>query len=332
MTSVTVEKLVVRYETTEVLKGIDVTITDGEFFFLLGPSGCGKTTLLRTIAGFIDPAAGNIWFGDRAMSGVPAAKRDCGMVFQNYALWPHLTVAENVAFGLDVRKIEKTEKRRRVGEALALVRMAEFADRLPGKLSGGQQQRVALARAIVVEPQLLLLDEPLSNLDAKLRVELRSEIREIQQRTKRTAIYVTHDRAEALALADRMAILRGGVVEQMGSPRDIYDRPENAFVAGFVGDVNTLPTGRIVEDSGESLDIEGPWGRLGARPCGRAQVPRDRASVLLRPERLRIEPGGSPGRNRLAGRVTRSTFLGEVMQYEVALDDARIHVLALSAA
>lgn len=333
MTSVTVSELVVRYESTTVLKGVDVTIEDGEFFFLLGPSGCGKTTLLRTIAGFIDPAEGSIRFGDRPMNGVPAAKRDCGMVFQNYALWPHLTVYENVAFGLDVRKVPKPEKERRVKEALALVRMAEYADRSPGRLSGGQQQRVALARAIVVEPQLLLLDEPLSNLDAKLRVELRGEIREIQRRTRRTAVYVTHDRAEALALADRMAILKDGVIEQLGSPRDVYDRPVSPFVAGFVGDVNALSGGRVVAaPGGDRFEVEGPWGRLVARACGGVPAPGAAVVVLLRPERVRVEPGAAPGVGRLAGRVVRSTFLGETLQYEIEVAGARLHALALSGA
>lgn len=332
MTSVGVERLVVRYETTTVLKGVDVTIGDGEFFFLLGPSGCGKTTLLRTIAGFIDPAEGSIKFGERSMNGVPASKRDCGMVFQNYALWPHLTVFENVAFGLDVRKVAKPEKERRVREALSLVRMSEYADRSPGRLSGGQQQRVALARAIVVDPQILLLDEPLSNLDAKLRVELRSEIHEIQRRTGRTAVYVTHDRAEALALADRMAILRGGVIEQLGAPRDVYDRPVNPFVAGFVGDVNILTDARLAEPRGDAFEVEGAWGRLRARACGRVPRAGEGVVVLLRPERLRVEPDGAPGPGRLAGRVKRSTFLGEMMQYEIEIAGARLNALALSGA
>ncbi len=339
MTSVRVEKLVVAYEANTILKGVDVEIRDGEFFFLLGPSGCGKTTLLRSIAGFIEPASGDIRFGTQSMKGVPAAKRDCGMVFQNYALWPHLTVAQNVAFGLDVRKVEKAEKERRVREALELVRMEEFADRPPGRLSGGQQQRVALARAIVVRPQILLLDEPLSNLDAKLRVDLRVEIREIQKRTKRTAIYVTHDRAEALALADRIAVMRGGIIEQLGSPREIYDAPTSPFVASFVGDINALDEGRVVGRTQEGVEVEGPYGRVVARACGKQKLPDSNVRVYLRPERIRLEgkaassdssTGADRRTHRLSGRVKSVTFLGEFQQYEVEVGGTIVRTLALS--
>jgi ABC-type Fe3+/spermidine/putrescine transport system ATPase subunit len=314
VTTVEIRGLEVAYEGTRVLNGIDVTIADGEFFFLLGPSGCGKTTLLRAIAGFVEPSGGEIRFGTRSMTTVPAAKRDCGMVFQNYALWPHLTVAQNVAFGLDVRKVEKNEKARRVAEALRLVRMEEYAERLPSKLSGGQQQRVALARAIVVDPTVLLLDEPLSNLDAKLRVDLRAEILEIQRRTRRTAIYVTHDRSEALALADRIAVLRGGSIEQIGTPREIYDAPTSSFVAGFVGDVASLRGAGTAAGEGV-VEVEGPFGRLEARVCGPA--PGSDCEVVIRPERLVLERGGAPGKGRLAAVVRRGTFLGETTQYEV---------------
>ncbi len=322
MTAVTIERLSVRYDSTPVLSGVDVAIADGELFFLLGPSGCGKTTLLRTIAGFVAPAEGTIRFDDRDMTHVPPAKRDCGMVFQNYALWPHMTVAENVRFGLDVRKVASDEKARRVAAALALVRMTGFEDRSPGRLSGGQQQRVALARALVVEPAVLLLDEPLSNLDAQLRVELRAEIHDIQRKTRRTAVYVTHDRAEALALADRIAVLNQGKIEQIGAPTDLYDRPATPFVAGFVGDVNRLAGGAIVGRDAERVVVDGPFGRVVARPCGGvAQAAAGaRALVMVRPERARIAESGAG----LAGRVVRHTFLGEVVQHDVELSGGAV--------
>ena len=335
MTAVDIESLRVSYDRTEVLNGIDVRIAEGEFFFLLGPSGCGKTTLLRTIAGFVEATAGQVRFDGAPMNGVPPAARDCGMVFQNYALWPHLTVFENVAFGLDVRKLQKEEKRRRVMDALKLVRMEEYVERTPNRLSGGQQQRVALARALVIEPGVLLLDEPLSNLDARLRVDLRTEIRDIQRRTSRTAVYVTHDRAEALALADRIAVLKDGLVEQLGSPRDIYERPTTSFVAGFVGDVNTL-RGEVASAAGDRIAVRGPYGEFAARRTieGADAGPSEPVSVLIRPERLRIEAGATArGENTLAGRVVRQTFLGELVQHDVEVEGgAVLSTLALGGA
>jgi len=330
MTAVAVEGLAVRFGAVEVLRDVSLSIGDGEFFFLLGPSGCGKTTLLRALAGFVEPVGGRILFDGRPVQGVPPARRDTGLVFQNYALWPHLTVAQNVAFGLEVRKVPPAERARRVREALALVRMEHLADRAPNRLSGGQQQRVALARALVVEPAVLLLDEPLSNLDAALRVELRAEIREIQRRTRRTAVYVTHDRAEALALADRIAVLRDGRVEQLGTPEDLYDRPASPFVAGFVGDCNRLDGEAAAAGPGQVL-VGGPWGAVLARTPGRAApAPGAAARLLLRPERLRLLPSGLPATGRLAGRVLRRTFLGEFVQVDVELPgQAVVRVLLL---
>lgn len=335
MTAVRVRSLTVRYDKATILDGVDADIRDGEFFTLLGPSGCGKTTLLRAIAGFVEPAGGEIRFDERPMNGVPTAERDCGMVFQNYALWPHLTVAENVAFGLDVRKVPKPDKARRVAEALQLVRMQDFADRPPNRLSGGQQQRVALARALVVDPQVLLLDEPLSNLDAQLRVDLRAEIREIQRRTRRTAVYVTHDRAEALALADRIAVLRAGKIEQIGTPAEVYERPATPFVASFVGDANRCAARAAGVDGGRVL-LEGPFGRVLARATGSAGALATGAAaeVMTRPERLRLTAGADGGVvGRLAGRVVRCTFLGELVQHDVAIQGGSIlRVLALGGA
>src|SRR5215813_419209 len=211
---VLIQSLTKTFGKTVALKNISLEIHSQELFFLLGPSGCGKTTLLRTVAGFYQPDAGEVLFGDKSMKGVPPHRRNAGMVFQNYALWPHLSVAENVAYGLEVRSVPAAEKKQRVAEALAIVQMEAFADRTPNQLSGGQQQRVALARALVIKPDVLLLDEPLSNLDAKLRLEMREEIHRIHAQTRITTIYVTHDQKEALSLAGRMAVMRDGVVEQ----------------------------------------------------------------------------------------------------------------------
>src|SRR5262245_17686941 len=235
-----IENLSKNFGNVAALKGVSLEVESQELFFLLGPSGCGKTTLLRTIAGFYQPDEGELLFGGKPMKGVPPHRRNTGMVFQNYALWPHMTVAQNVAYGLEVRKVPSVEKRERVAEALAIVQMEQYAERSPNQLSGGQQQRVALARALVIRPDVLLLDEPLSNLDARLRLEMREEIRRIHAQTKITTIYVTHDQKEALPLATRMAVLHDGCVEQTGDPRTVYRSPINRFVADFIGETNWL--------------------------------------------------------------------------------------------
>src|SRR5947209_12379465 len=237
---VLIRNLTKNFGTTTALREISFEIASQELFFLLGPSGCGKTTLLRVIAGFYQPDGGELHFGDQPMNGVPAHRRNTGMVFQNYALWPDLTVAENVAYGLEVRAVSAAEKKTRVAEALEIVQMQKLAGQNPNQLSGGQQQRVALARALVIRPDVLLLDEPLSNLDAKLRLEMREEIRRIHAQTRITTIYVTHDQKEALSLADRMAVMREGVIEQTGDPRTVYRAPANRFVADFIGETNWL--------------------------------------------------------------------------------------------
>ena len=318
MTSVQVQSLAVSYGATCVLREVDLEIADGELFFLLGPSGCGKTTLLRTIAGFVEPKSGDICFDGKSVAAVPPSQRDCGMVFQNYALWPHLTVHQNVAFGLDVRKVGAEEKRDRVASALRMVKMEEYADRTPNRLSGGQQQRVALARALVVRPAVLLLDEPLSNLDAALRVELRSEIREIQRSTKRTAVYVTHDRAEALALADRIAVLRDGRIEQIGKPEDLYDQPASPFVAAFVGDINQIEC-KAIGPNRAGFKVEAAFGFLHGRCPADAPGEGAAALVLVRPERLKLLCVEDGNENDLRGRVRQRTFLGEMVQHEVEL-------------
>src|SRR3954470_128683 len=235
MISIQVKQLTKQFGSIVALHGLDLTINPGELFFLLGPSGCGKTTLLRTIAGFYIPEEGKIFFGDQDVTRLEPHKRNTGMMFQSYALWPHMTVAENVAFGLEERRVARDEIKRRVGEALESVRMGQYAERRPNQLSGGQQQRVALARALVIRPRCLLLDEPLSNLDAKLRLEMRTEIRRVCKEFKLTTVYVTHDQKEALSISDRMAILDGGRVRQVGTPRDVYRRPTCALVANFIG-------------------------------------------------------------------------------------------------
>ena len=229
-----------------VLKPLELEIASGELFFLLGPSGCGKSTLLRLIAGFLKPDSGRIFFDDRDVTDLPPEKRNAPMVFQNYALWPHLSVFDNVAFGLKAQKVRSSEVRERAMAALETVRMADFADRKTPQLSGGQQQRVALARALAVAPELILLDEPLSNLDAKLRDEMRDELREICRSRKLTAIYVTHDRREALSMADRMAVLNTGVIAQLGTPAGLYRAPDNRFTAAFLGDINFI-AGKVLQ-------------------------------------------------------------------------------------
>jgi putative spermidine/putrescine transport system ATP-binding protein len=287
---------------------LDLEIGRGEFVALLGPSGCGKTTTLRMIAGLIEPTAGRILLDGADLTGKPVHRRNIGMVFQNYALFPHMSVADNVAFGLEMRGIAAAEVRARVAEALALVRLSGLEARRPKSLSGGQQQRVALARALVIRPDLLLLDEPLSNLDAKLREEMRGEIREIQRRLGITTVFVTHDQTEALALADRIAVMERGRLAQLGTPEEIYENPATPFVAGFVGRINAL----VAAAGGDGrLRIGGqpiPAGEL--RPAG------TRVTVMVRPQYITLAPAGGG----LAGRVTGLTYVGDIVQIAVSGD------------
>src|SRR5438067_194876 len=245
---VTLQNITKTFDQNVIVDGVSFTIEDDEMFFLLGPSGCGKTTILRMIAGFYPPDAGDIFFGNRRMNDVPPNQRNTALVFQNYAIWPHLTVFENVAYGLRVRRVSDAELRKRVDEALAQVRLTELANRKPTQLSGGQQQRVALARAIVVKPDLLLFDEPLSNLDAKLRIEMREQIQKLRTANRYTSLYVTHDQEEALSLASRIAVMNAGKIQQVGTPQEIYDQPANAFVASFIGEINMFqPTSPLAK-------------------------------------------------------------------------------------
>ena len=316
--AIRLEKLTKVFGATRAVDGIDLTIEPGELFFLLGPSGCGKTTLLRCIAGFNIPDSGSLHIGDRDVTATPPHERDTGMVFQSYALWPHLTVRENVAFGLEMRKVGRDEARRRVDEALAAVRMTERADYKPTQLSGGQQQRVALARALVIRPQALLLDEPLSNLDAKLRLEMRAEIRRICKAAGTTAIYVTHDQKEALSIADRMAILEGGKIRQLGTPQDIYLRPHSRFVAGFMGESNFLEA-TVRSADGATCVVDSP---LGALTCARLPAagvrPGQVVTLSLRPEVLRLGDAPSACPNVRAVQVHHTLYLGEMAQHTVS--------------
>jgi iron(III) transport system ATP-binding protein len=311
---VTLRNLSKQFGQTPALRDVSLTIEPQELFFLLGPSGCGKTTLLRLIAGFYQPDGGDLLFGDRPMGGVPPHQRNTGMVFQNYALWPHMTVADNVAYGLEVRGLPPAERRARVAEALSIVQMQEYAARLPNQLSGGQQQRVALARALVIRPDVLLLDEPLSNLDAKLRLELRDEIRRIHAQTRITTIYVTHDQKEALSLATRMAVMRGGVIEQIGEPRAIYRAPANRFVADFIGETNWL-TAEVLAASSERLQLQTDFGPFESRAVA-GIVAGAKVWLGFRPETVKL---GANGTNSLEARLAQVTYLGDVEQYGLEL-------------
>jgi iron(III) transport system ATP-binding protein len=306
-----------RYGNVTALAEVSLDIRGGEFFTLLGPSGCGKTTLLRCIAGFLKLDDGQLVCEGERLDRLPAHKRDIGMVFQNYAIFPHLTVWENVAYGLRARRLAPEEIRRRAREALHLVQMEAMADRRPDQLSGGQQQRVALARAMAIRPRLLLMDEPLSNLDAKLRVEMRTEIRRLQQELGITTIYVTHDQEEALAISERLAVMNAGRVEQVGFPWDVYQTPRSAFVAQFIGTSNAL-TGAVAERTGDwtCVDVSG-W-----RLCGRAAAGLgDRVLAVFRPEAATLLGEGDPppGPTIGEGEVVSREFLGSIFRYRVRL-------------
>src|SRR5437879_4748624 len=314
---VSIRNLIKRFGKTAVLQDISLEIASQELFFLLGPSGCGKTTLLRLIAGFYQPDSGEVLFGDRPMNGVPPHRRNTGMVFQNYALWPHLTVAQNVVYGLEVRLLSATEKKARVAEALAIVQMEKYASHTPNQLSGGQQQRVALARALVIRPDLLLLDEPLSNLDAKLRLEMREEIRRIHAQTRITTIYVTHDQKEALSLASRMAVMRDGSIEQIGDPRTVYREPANRFVADFIGETNWLAA-EVQGQFDGGMRLKTDFGEFCALANANLTIGQ-KVWLGFRPEA--VEFGAGPG-NSLALAIAQVSYLGEIEQYELRLSPA----------
>ncbi len=330
MISLTIEHLTKRFGETVALDRIDLRIEAGEIFFLLGPSGCGKTTLLRSIAGFYLPEEGRILFGDEDVTRVPPHRRNTGMMFQSYALWPHMNVAKNVAFGLEERRVSADETTQRVRQALASVHMEAYADRKINQLSGGQQQRVALARALVIRPRCLLLDEPLSNLDAKLRLEMRSEIRRICKEFGLTAIYVTHDQKEALSIADRMAILEAGHIRQAGKPAEIYRQPHSRFVADFMGETNFL-SGKISEVNGATATVETPIATLAASIGGDGWQPKagDACVVSIRPESWRLTTAAAP-QNSVAGRIRDRIYLGEMAQYQFAAGTQTLKIYELN--
>jgi iron(III) transport system ATP-binding protein len=321
-TTLGIENVRKQYAEVEALAGVSLQIQGGEFFTLLGPSGCGKTTLLRCVAGFLRLDAGRILCDGERLDTLPAHTRDIGMVFQNYAIFPHLSVVENVAYGLRARRVPSAEIRRRSLEALRLVQMESLADRRPDQLSGGQQQRVALARAMAIRPRLLLMDEPLSNLDAKLRVEMRTEIRRLQKDLGITTVYVTHDQEEALAISERLAVMSAGRVEQVGFPWDVYLAPQSAFVAQFIGASNVL-TGLLAgTDEGWSRVQIGGWvlrGRGGGGTTGRVLA-------VFRPEAVELLPEGteSPGATVGEGVVVNWEFLGAILRYRLRLADGSL--------
>jgi spermidine/putrescine ABC transporter ATP-binding subunit len=316
---IAVDSLTKRFGPLAAVSDVSLAIEEGEMFTLLGPSGCGKTTLLRLLAGFYTPDAGEIRFGDSVVNGVPPHERGIGMVFQNYALWPHMTVSENVAYGLKLRKVSSSDRAARVLAVLEKVGLTGLGDRYPGQLSGGQQQRVALARALVLNPKMLLLDEPLSNLDAKIRVQVRAEIRKLQKELGITAVYVTHDQEEALAMSDRIAVFSLGKVCQVGPPKALYERPTTRFVADFIG-INNLVDGTVRSLDGPhgSLRADTALGEILAIHDGRL-APGARCVVCIRPENVAL--GTQPGadRNQFSGKITFTAYLGNTLRYDVDL-------------
>jgi iron(III) transport system ATP-binding protein len=303
------------------VRDVDLEVSPGELLTLLGPSGCGKTTTLRMIAGFQEPSSGQILIGDRDVTRIPANKRDIGFVFQSYALFPHLTVLDNVAYGLRMRRASADAIRTATTDVLALVGLAGLERRFPGELSGGQQQRVALARAIVIRPRVLLFDEPLSNLDAKLRVEMRTEIQRLQHTLGITTVYVTHDQEEAMAISDRIAVMKDGRIAQLASAEELYRRPASSFVAGFLGRANLLPA--TVRECGEgtvTLDVAGATLAVASTT---AYPPGTTLNVMIRPERISI---GGPGA-ALSGEIVSRIYLGEKVEYAVRVGGALLQVV-----
>ena len=332
MLSIRIENLTKRFGESVALHSLNLTIGPGEIFFLLGPSGCGKTTLLRSIAGFYPADGGRIFFGDEDVTNLPPHQRNTGMMFQSYALWPHMTVAQNVAFGLEERHIPRAEITRRVGAALDSVKMGEYAARKINQLSGGQQQRVALARAMVIRPRCLLLDEPLSNLDTKLRIEMRGEIRRICKEAGLTAIYVTHDQKEALSVGDRIAVMESGHIRQSGAPAEVYRQPASRFVADFMGETNFISgtvSGTVSGIAAESVAVRTPLGDFSATAHGwQPQVGR-KVLLSVRPETLRLSTAAASV-NSIAGSIHERVYLGEMAQYRFAVGAQTLKIYELN--
>lgn len=312
------------YGSFSAVKGIDLTVGNGEFCTVLGPSGSGKTTALMMIAGFVLPTKGRIVIAGRDLTRAPPQKRDLGVVFQNYALFPHMTVRDNVAFPLEMRGMSKDDIRSRTDRILKLVELSDFADRMPRQLSGGQQQRVALARALVFEPSVLLMDEPLGALDKQLRAHLQLELKRLQRRLNVTVVYVTHDQEEALTMADRIVIMRDGRIEQNGTPQEIYEKPRTTFVATFIGDTNLLPGTLIQVNSGVAL-VEQPTGRRILSPVGEKIELGDKVTASIRPERVVLSNvrSSEDHMNCWDGRVREVTYLGDSIRYHVVTDEGR---------
>lgn len=310
--NVRIDDVVKKYGDFRAVDNVSVDIKEGEFFTLLGPSGCGKTTLLRMIAGFNSIDGGAIYFGDKKINNVAAHTRDIGMVFQNYAIFPHMTIFDNVAYGLKNRKVPKDEIKKRVEKTLEVVQISHLKDRMPAAMSGGQQQRVALARAIVIEPQILLMDEPLSNLDAKLRVQMRTMIQKLQKDLGITTIYVTHDQEEALAVSDRIAIMKDGKIAQLGTPQQVYKKPENEFVANFIGTSIFVP-GDVISQNGAEAEIKIENYSFKTQVKGKAPK---KVRVSIRPEQFMFNDKTDEG---ITGKVVICTFLGDYWYYEVEL-------------
>jgi putative spermidine/putrescine transport system ATP-binding protein len=314
MARLEIQNVTKRYGEQKAVDDVSLDVADGEFLVLLGPSGCGKTTTLRMVAGFIEPTTGSVRLGGNDITHLPPWRRNAGLVFQSYALFPHLTVAENVAFGLEMRKMPKPEMAPKIAEALRLVRLDQLGDRLPRQLSGGQQQRVALARALVFRPDILLLDEPLSNLDAKLRQDVRVEIRELQRTLGITTVMVTHDQEEALTMADRLVVMSDGRIRQIGTQQDLYDRPADRFVAGFVGR-STFIDG--------SIEAPGKFVSAGGLSIACPPAPTGKATLALRPERLALTDPASPAMdNSFPGVVEFISYLGAMLDLHVRLSPA----------
>ena len=311
------------FDTTIAVNDVSLNIEKGEFFFLLGPSGCGKSTFLRIVAGFYKPDTGELRFDDTVVNNVPPHQRNTGMVFQNYALWPHMSVAENIEYGLTLRKLGKSERSEKITRALEMVQMIDYRDRAVNTLSGGQQQRIALARALVIEPSVLLLDEPISNLDAALRQQMRDEIKQIHDRTNITMFYVTHDQVDALSMADRMAIMQDGVVIQVGTPREVYQFPTNAFVASFVGETNFI-SGKVQHTSNGSATIETPVGTLHSETVYHDLSEGTSVQCSIRPEALIVnnnQNNGNHTENTITAKITAVSYLGRIEEYQLVAAD-----------
>ena len=324
--NILLKNIVKRFGTLEAVSYVSLEIRDGELFTLLGPSGCGKTTILRLIGGFHRPDEGEVYFGEKAVSGIPPYERNIGMVFQNYALWPHMTIFDNIGYGLKLKKLSREEISSKVLHALKLVNLSGLEKRYPGQLSGGQQQRVALARALVLNPDVLLLDEPLSNLDAKIRLQVRAEIRKLQKDLGITTIYVTHDQEEALTLSDRIAVVNHGKLQQVGAPRDLYAKPENPFVADFIG-INNLIPGKVqeIQEHEGTMKVQTDVGPL-VCTLERPFKPGDRCMVSVRPETASIgqRERGQGEVNILPGTVSFASYIGNTIRYDVEIQNGKI--------